>query len=402
MDQIIVIGSGPAGLMATITASMKGKKVILLERNEKVSKKLAISGSGQCNLTHDGDIMEFCEHYGKKKKEAYRILRKFSNLQLIDFFHRFQLRLDMRDDGKCFPLSRRSEDIINFLLARLKENAVDIIRNSYVINIVKRGELFRVITKNGEYITKSLICATGGHTFVHTGSDGSFFKIARQLGHTIIPLGKGLSPVYTEKHSLKELSGMSFKDAGLIYKDKNGLIQKKRGELLITHKGFSGPLIIDNSRDFFEGMSLLINFTSFLISEEMENRIIEMASITGRKTLTSFLSELGMPKRLIEKLLLLSGINKGTFLSQLNRNDRALIRDCFTAYPVKVKALGGINESMVTTGGIDLKEIKLSTMESKLVNNLYFCGEMLDIDGDSGGYNIQMAFSTGYIAGFNA
>src|SRR6056297_2000687 len=248
------------------------------------------------------------------------------------------------------------------------------------------------------YTAKNVICATGGFTYPKTGSDGSFFDILKKLGHQIIPLGKGLTPVISDDKQLQCLSGISLINAGLTFQT-NRRSYNLRGELLVTHRGFSGPLIIDNSRYFEKGMLIQLNFTSFNNFLLLEKQLIKQASIDGRKIAATFFYEMDIPKRLVNTLFSIAKIDREISLSHLHKEKRKKILRLFTAYPIIIKRLGDLNESMVTTGGIDLSELKLSTMESKIVENMYFCGEMIDMDGDTGGYNIQMAFSTGFIAG---
>ena len=399
MNEIIVIGTGPAGLMASITASSKVNKVLVLEKCEKPAKKLLISGSGQCNLTHSGDIAMLCEHYGEKKKIAHRILKRFSNRDLITFFNRLGLKLIKRQDGKYFPESFKSSDVVNCLLQSLTENKAKLILNCPVISLEKTNDVFIVSTKKGKYTAKTVICGTGGFTYPNTGSDGSFLSIPMKMGHHIVPLRKGLTPVFTNDNELHKLSGISIENAGLTVKTDKLNVLRKRGELLITHKGFSGPLIIDNSRYLKEDMIININFTSYAKPVLLEKSLLKFASDNGGKTVASFFYGIEIPKRLINSLFSMANIEKELSFSQLSKEKRKTLVDIFASYPVCIKGLGDINEAMVTTGGIDLTELKLSTMESKIIKNLHFCGEMIDIDGDSGGYNIQMAFSTGFIAG---
>src|SRR6056297_1045615 len=398
MDKTIVIGTGPAGIMAALTAANNGQSVILIEKNNAPAKKLSISGSGQCNLTHSGNLSSFSKHYGDKTKAALHILRRFSNKELVDFFQELRLTLHRRDDGKYFPQTFKSFDVIDCLLKQLKAKEVHLKLNNSVLSLQKVEDVFIVTTCKDRYTAKNVICATGGFTYPKTGSDGSFFSIAKKLGHHIIPLGKGLTPVFSDEKQLQSLSGISLINAGLTFQTNAGSYNV-RGELLITHRGFSGPLIIDNSRYFEKGMLIQLNFTTINDSLLLEKQLIKHASKAGRKKAISFFYEIDIPKRLVNTLFSIAKIDKEISLSHLSKQKRKRLLHLFTAYPITINGLGDLNESMVTTGGIDLSDLKLSKMESKIVKNLYFCGEMIDIDGDTGGYNIQMAFSTGYIAG---
>jgi len=402
MRRILVIGTGPAGLMAALSAVRNGQEVLVLEKNEVPGRKLSISGSGQCNLTHTGEIVPFSKHYGEKVKEAYQILKRFSNHNLINFFHQLGLKLIQREDGKYFPQSFKSKDVITCLINALTNNHVQIIYGSQVCSIQAFQDYFIVDTKSESYQATKVICATGGYTYPKTGSDGSFFAIVKKLGHRIVPLGKGLSPIITEIMELKQLSGISIQNAGLRFRTNTSNQISKRGELLITHRGFSGPLIIDHSRHFSSGMSINLNFTSFENAMALEKDLIRYAMNNGKKSVMTYFDDLRLPKRLVTALFQLANIDGSINLSQLSKENRKKVSEQFASFKVTIRSLGNINESMVTTGGIDLKEIKLSTMESKKVKGVHFCGEMIDIDGDTGGYNIQMCFSTGFIAGMAA
>ncbi len=399
MDKTIVIGAGPAGLMAAITAVKYGHSVLLIEKNDQPAKKLSISGTGQCNITHVGDITSFSQHYGEKTKIASRILKRFSNEDLIHFFSKMGLELSVREDGKYFPKTMKSSDVIHCLLQNYETLEGKLILNNPVISVEKKENIFLVKTEKQRYTAKSVICATGGYTYPKTGSDGQFFSIVEKLDHHIVPLDKGLSPILTHDTDILKLSGISIQNAGLLFRTKEGKAFNSRGDLLITHRGFSGPLILDNSRYFKKDMRIYLNFTPFQNKEVLEKNMIDYAREHGKKTLAAFFTEHAIPKRLVYTLFHMAKIDKDISFSNLTMENRKKLSKIFAEYTTKIEEFGSINESMVTTGGIDLSEIKLSTMESKLINNLYFCGEMIDLDGDTGGYNIQMAFTTGFIAG---
>ncbi len=386
-------------MMAAITAAIKGEKVLLIEKNTHPAKKLSISGTGQCNFTHDGDIASFSLHYGEKGKIASRILKRFSNEDLIRFFHKMGLEIHRREDGKYFPKSMKSGDLIHCLVQSYESFGGKLILNDPVIAIEKNDDIFLVKTEKQKYTAKSVICATGGYTFPKTGSDGHFFSIISKLNHHIVPLKKGLSPIITQDTDIFKLSGISFKNAGLLFRTKKGKQLNPRGELLITHRGFSGPLILDNSRYFEKGMKIFLNFTPFRDKEMLEKNMIDSSEEHGKKSLAAFFTDHTIPKRMVNTFFNMAKIEKDIPLSNLSAENRKKLSKIFAEYPTTIQEMGSINESMVTTGGIDLKEMKLSTMESKVIERLYFCGEMIDIDGDTGGYNIQLAFSTGFIAG---
>jgi predicted Rossmann fold flavoprotein len=396
---VIIIGSGPAGLFAGINSTVNGNRALILETNKGAGRKLLLSGSGQCNFTHTGDLKIFSLHYGMKKKEALRILRKYDNSKVLDFFDKNKIKYFAREDGKYFPSSKKAIDILNCLLDIFKENSGEIIYNQKVLDVEKKDSYFIVRTKDRELLTEKLIVATGGMTFPKTGSDGSIHKTLKKMGHKIIEPKFGLTPAYIKDFKLSELSGISFSKASIKIPGENNKEINKTGELLITHKGFSGPLIIDNSRYLKKGMMIGLNFTPFSSFEEFNDIFVSFPKNNGKISVKNLILKSSIPKRLIEKIFKDLPFNRDIKLSQLSKDKRKIIINSFMDYKVEINKLGGINEAMVTVGGVDLGEINLSTMESRLVKDLFFCGEVMDIDGDTGGYNIQLAFSTGFIAG---
>jgi len=402
LDKIIVIGAGPAGLMAAITVAKNGHSVLLIEKKDQPAKKLSISGTGQCNFTHDGNIASFSPHYGEKGKIAVRILKRFSNEDLINFFNELGLEIYRREDGKYFPKSMKSKDVIDCLLRTYDSLGGKLILNDPVISIEKKESIFLIRSLKQRYTAKAVICAAGGYTYPKTGSDGQFFSVIEKLNHHIVPLGKGLSPIITHDKNFLKLSGISFQNAGLLFIKKSGKQLRSRGELLITHRGFSGPLILDHSRYLTKDMTIYLNFTPFRDKEDLEKNMIDYSKEHGKKTLIAFFIENKIPKRLVQTLFHKAKITKDISFSKLTSEKRKRLSRLFAEYPTRIEEMGSINESMVTTGGIKLSEVILSTLESKFINDLFFCGEMLDLDGDTGGFNIQMAFSTGFIAGMAA
>jgi len=395
----IIIGSGPAGLFAGISSAKKGNETIILERNKSAGKKLLLTGAGQCNFTHSGDLKTFSEHYGMKYKQAFRILRYFDNKDFLNFLTANGFDYYERDDGKYFPKSKKASDILDLLLKIFRQSGGKILYNQKVVDLRKDETSFNVITPEQSFSADKVIMANGGITFPNTGSDGLLYKTLQKLGHQVNEPRFGLSPIYVDLFTLSELSGISFKDAGVKISTEGGKSINKRGELLITHRGFSGPVIIDNSRYMKKGDSLEINFTEFLSYESFNEAFLNAINGNGKMIIKSLLNLFNFPKRLTEKILKEIGINETLKVSQLTKETRKLIMNSLFSYPVRIKKIGGINESMVTVGGVDLENIVLSTMESKIIHGLYFCGEIIDMDGDTGGYNIQMAVTTGYLAG---
>lgn len=397
----IVIGAGAAGLFSSISIN-KGE-ILILEKNSSPGKKLLISGAGQCNFTNNCGIDEFLKSYGDKGKFIKPALYNFTNKDCIKFFSSLGVESYIREDNKVFPKSNKSSDILNALVYKCREKKVEIKYKSVIndLDYDKDNELFRIKTPDILYISKILIIATGGKSYPQTGSTGDGYLYAKKLGHSIVDLSPALTPVYVEDYKFNELSGVSLKNISLSLWRNNKKINHFIGDLLFTHKNISGPAIINNSRYMEVGDTLRLNFTDFSNTEEFKNSFEEKLTRFGKLNVKTILKDLNTPKRLINTILKLSNLDQNTICSQLRKDSRKILIEYLSNFPLKVKALGDYNIAMVTKGGVSTKEINAKTMESKIIKNLYFVGEVVDIDGDTGGFNIQAAFSMGKLAGDN-
>lgn len=393
---LIVIGAGPAGLMCAAFAAKAGLSVCILEKNPRAGMKLLLSGSGQCNLTRSGDIRDFFSHYGKGDRFVRSCLLNFTNRQLRVFFQNLGVETEDRGDGKVFPVSRRSHDILEALQNFCRKKSVSIRYKSAALSLEK-SDTFRVRTSSETFLSYFVLVTTGGLSYPTTGSTGDGYKMAVKLGHHPLSPYPVLTPVAVHSYPFSSCSGISFSAGMEIFHDgkKRG---EHRGDLLLTHKGFSGPLILNNSRDIEKGDILKVSFPEDQNREALQKALLDESSSAGKKSLKKFLTARGLPDRFVRILMGLCGISEETLLSQLSKKKRVLLLDNLFGYAAEVKSKDGFNKAMATGGGIPRNEVHGKTMGSTLVKGLYFAGEILDIDGDTGGYNLQFAFSSGKLA----
>lgn len=395
----VIIGGGPAGLFCGIHCIGKKHSVLLLEKKESCGNKLLITGSGQCNLTHDGDISSFLSHYGKKGKFLKPALYQFSNNDLTGFFIRNGIPFSTEDKGKIFPVSRRSRDILECLLRESRCRGVIIHTGENVIRVRRESALFIITTSKNEYACNNLVLATGGMSYPATGSTGDGYVFAEQLGHTIEKPVPALTPVFIERFLFASLAGISFPDMEFSIWRSGKKIARCKGDVLFTHTGLSGPGILDNSRLISAGDEIRLSFavTSGRASftADFSDRIQSFA----KKQVTSLLASYGLPSRLILVLLDHDNIARNTLCSEVTVAERTRLFTSLTGLSLTVESPGDYSVAMVTRGGVRLSEVNPKRMESRISTGLFFAGEILDIDGDTGGYNLQAAFSTGYLAG---
>lgn len=398
---VIVIGSGPAGLFAAITSAKKGLKVCLLEKKETPALKLLISGTGQCNVTHAGPIGDFLNHYGDKSRFVRPALYGFSNNDLISFFEERGLSLKEVNMGKIFPETLNSRDILRVLINECYKQKVTICYNAVITKITKELDLFEIHTPNDHYQAKNVIVATGGRSYPSTGSTGDGYAIAQDLGHKITDVAPSLSPVYIDDYCFSSCAGISLDQANIHLYRNSKKIKQTRGDILFTHRGLSGPGIIDFSRYVLPGDVLKLSLADFKDPTAFEKDFLVEVTANGKKLLKNLLTSYEIPERLVVAIFELHQISLDIKSADLDKKTRKLIVESFMELPFIVDRLGGFKEAMCTRGGISLNEVNPNTMESRIVKGLYFAGEVLDIDGDTGGYNIQFACSSGTLAGKN-
>ena len=401
MAKVIVIGAGPAGIMAAIHASKK-HNVTILDGNDRIGKKLFITGKGRCNVTNSKDISEFFDYIPGNPHFLYSALYSYTNEDTMNFFENVGIKLKVERGGRIFPMSDKSSDIIKGLSIGLKESNVQVKLNSKVTNIIyDANKIVGVEINNstklyGDYF----IIATGGASYPLTGSRGEGQKFAKKLGHTIIELKPSLVPIELNESWLKDLMGLSLKNISLSILKNNKVLYKNQGEMLFTNYGISGPLVLSGSRYVKnEGnYEAAIDLKPALNESEIDKRIQKDFLKYQNKEFKNALDDL-LPKKLIPLIINLSNIPLDKKVNVITKEERKKLLHILKDLRVKIKGLRPIEEAIVTAGGVNTLEIDPSTMKSKIISNLSFAGEVIDVDAFTGGYNVQIALSTGYIAG---
>ena len=401
MAKVIVIGAGPAGIMAAIHASKK-HNVTILDGNDRIGKKLFITGKGRCNVTNSKDISEFFDYIPGNPHFLYSALYSYTNEDTMNFFENVGIKLKVERGGRIFPMSDKSSDIIKGLSIGLKESNVQVKLNSKVTNIIyDANKIVGVEINNstklyGDYF----IIATGGASYPLTGSRGEGQKFAKKLGHTIIELKPSLVPIELNESWLKDLMGLSLKNISLSILKNNKVLYKNQGEMLFTNYGISGPLVLSGSRYVKNEGSYeaSIDLKPALNESELDKRIQKDFLKYQNKEFKNALDDL-LPKKLIPLIINLSNIPLDKKVNVITKEERKKLLHILKDLRVKIKGLRPIEEAIVTAGGVNTLEIDPSTMKSKIISNLSFAGEVIDVDAFTGGYNVQIALSTGYIAG---
>lgn len=401
MAKVIVIGAGPAGMMAAITAAKK-HKVILIDGNDRLGKKLFITGKGRCNVTNGKDIGDFFDNIPGNPHFLYSALYTYTNLDVMKFFEDAGVKLKVERGDRVFPLSDKSSDIISALSRELNKNGVDIRLKTKAKKFIKENNVIKtvVLDDGSEIKGDHFILCTGGKSYPLTGSTGEGFTMAKMVGHNIIDPKPSLVPIEIEEDWVKTLQGLSLKNVELKIKENNKIKYKGFGEMLFTHFGISGPLVLSASRYIKEGKNytISIDLKPALENSELDKRVQKDFSNNLNKDFKNSLDEL-LPKRLIETIITLSNIEENKKVNSITKEERKTLVNLFKNLEFTVKGLRPIEEAIVTAGGIDVKEIDPSTMKSRIVHNLSFAGEVIDVDAFTGGYNVQIALSTGFIAG---
>ena len=426
--KVIVIGGGPAGMMAAITAAESGDKVILIEKMESLGRKLLITGKGRCNITSSLDMNEFIKNTPGNGMFLYSAFFNFTNLDIIEFLKGEGLEVKEERGNRIFPVTDKSLDVLKCFTARLKELKVEIKLHTKVKEIVtarniksefdNNGEENRVIgiiTENGEKIeAEKIILATGGKSYPYTGSTGDGYEMAEKCGHTITKIRPSLVPLETyDKKMCKELQGLSLRNVEIEIKDleKNKIIYNDFGEMIFTHFGVSGPTILSSSAhlvryknidELFKKQKIVlkIDLKPALSEEKLDERILRDFKAYKNKQFKNSLDKL-LPQKLIPIIIEKSQINPDKKVNEITKEERKKLVETFKKFEVIIKEFRPIEEAIVTSGGINIKEINPKTMESKKVKGLYFAGEIIDVDSYTGGFNLQIAYSTGYTAGRN-
>ena len=395
---VLIIGAGPAGLFCACNAATAGNAVLVLEKNPTPGKKLLLTGSGQCNITHDGPVRDFLAHYGDHGHFLKPALMNFSNTALISFFRERGLDVVTTTAGKVFPATLKSADVLHILKKECSMHGVTVQYNEPVQEVSTREDLFLVVSRNRTYCGTTLVIATGGASYPGTGSTGDGYRFASSLGHTIAETAPALAPVIADGNQFGDLAGISFDSLSFSLWREGKKIGSHRGDLLVTHHGLSGPGVLDYSRFIRAGDIIRLSFAGPVSKEQFVKDLAEKIAAHPLSNVKTIVLQYQIPERLVITLMALSGVPGDLTCAHLTKPQRNALISNLLEFPVRVGKLGGYTEAMVTRGGVSLQEIDQKTMESRLVPGLYFAGEIIDIDGDTGGYNIQAAFSTGYLA----
>ena len=405
---LAIIGAGPGGMMAALRASECGANVILLEKNPVPGMKILMTGKERCNITNaETDVRKFAANFGKNGKFLLTALYRFGTKETIDFFHSNRLKTKIERGGRIFPEGNKARDVQELFLSLIKKSNITLLTNCRIKNISQRQDrIEKIILDNAGVKAKNYLISTGGLSYPRTGSTGDGYIWARQMGHTIVKPEPALTPILVKEKLVKALEGLSLKNVRIsIYQD-NKKRDDRFGEALFTGSGLSGPIVLDMSKSIGKSLvngqtDLFIDFKPALDFNVLDKRILRDLEKYKNKSIKKILSEL-VPKKLIPVILELAKINPEGKGHSITRDERKKLRLLLKEFPLTVTGLLGFNKAIITTGGISLKEIDPKTMRSRIIKNLYFAGEILDLDGPTGGYNLQVCWSTGYLAGENA
>lgn len=405
MKKILIVGGGAAGMMAAVRAAEADRQVTILEKNEKLGKKLYITGKGRCNLTNDCSADVLMNHVMTNPKFMYRALFGLDSQKTMALFESQGLRLKTERGGRVFPESDKSSDVIRTLERMLKDRKVQVrLRTEVMALEVENGRCIGVRTTNGESLPADrVLLACGGCSYPSTGSDGSSYKLAVDQGHRLVPVRPSLVPMDIEESWCQELQGLSLKNVTVTLQEGKKIRYKEQGEMLFTHFGVSGPLILSASarcgriKDW-RNVTLCVDLKPALSAEQLDGRILREFQENINKQFRNSLGAL-LPHKLIPVIVGLSGIDGFKPVHDVSKAERQRLGSMIKNLIMHPLGLRGFREAIITAGGISVKDVNPSTMESKHIKGLYFAGEMLDIDALTGGYNLQLAWSTGWLAG---
>lgn len=404
MGTVIVIGAGAAGLIACGTAAKTADKVILIERNDIIGKKLLITGKGRCNITNAAEIEDIIAAYPRNGKFMYSALYTFTNDDIVKLIEDNGTVTKVERGGRVFPVSDKASDVVNALKKYALKSNVELIRARAKSIIIENGAVKGVKTSAGDFFAERVIVCTGGKSYPKTGSTGDGYIFAKQAGHTVIEPKPSLVPIVTEEKWARDLMGLSLRNVGITaFDSKDKKAYSDFGEMLFTHFGISGPIVLSMSAHLRENEKyrIEIDLKPALSAEQLTARVIRDFEKYGKKHLLHSMDDL-LPKALIPVIIELSGLEEHRQTSTVTREERAELVNIMKRLPLIFKSFRPIDEAIITSGGVKTSEINPSDMQSKNVKGLYFAGEVIDVDGYTGGFNLQAAWSMGYLAGLNA
>lgn len=406
MKNVVIIGGGAAGMMAAVFAARNGKKVTLIEQNEKLGKKLFITGKGRCNFTNACDTEDLFQNVVTNPKFLYSAFYSFSNPMVMDFFEEIGLPYKIERGNRVFPVSDHSSDVIKVLEKEMRKYGVDINLNTKVYSLIIEDNVCKGVSlKGGKAIfADSVIVATGGVSYPRTGACGDGYKFAKYAGHSIAKAQPSLVPFELSDSCCKELMGISLKNVSVTIYADGKKIYSEFGEMLFTHFGVSGPIIIKASayihKYLDKKLSITIDLKPALDEKQLDERLVKDFNLFINKQLKNGLDKL-LLKALIPVIIEKSGLDGEKKINEITKEERHKLLTTIKNVPFEITGLRGWDEAIITKGGIKVKEIDPGTMESKFTSGLYFAGEVLDLDALTGGFNLQIAWSTGYLAGVN-
>ncbi len=413
MGKAAVVGGGAAGMMAAFAAAFSGHQVTLFEHNEKLGKKIYITGKGRCNLTNACDVSDFFNYVMRNAKFLYSAVYTFDNQSVMDFFERRGLRLKVERGNRVFPASDHSSDVIKALTKALRQTGVKVYLNAEVTELLSEDgricglkyDSFDTGEKKKLFYCDAVIMATGGISYPSTGSDGSGWTLCESLGHTLTRVRPALIGMTAKEDYIKELQGLSLKNISFLVRKGKKALYEEFGEMLFTHQGISGPVVLTASsripdKYFEEELAFEIDLKPALTEEQLDRRIWRDFSESQNRQFKNAVGRL-LPAKLLPVVIGLSGIDPEKKVNSVTKEERRNLVRALKHFPGTITGLGKMEEAIITRGGIKVKEVNPSTMESKLVQGLYLCGEMLDLDALTGGFNLQIAWSTGYLAGIS-
>ncbi len=407
IDRIVIVGGGAAGMMAAITAARLGGEVLLIEQMGRCGRKLRITGKGRCNLTNDSALDELMRNVTTNEKFLFAAFSKFSSRDVQDFFEELGVPLKVERGKRVFPVSDKATDIVDAMVSACRASGVKIIFDKVKSIETEDGAVSCVRCEKGNYSCNSVILATGGVSYPQTGSDGSGFEIAKKLGHSVTPLVPSLVPLTSNDADCKRMQGLSLKNVSMKIRelDSGKVVFEDFGEMMFTHFGLTGPMVLSASahiRDVgTKKYRAEIDLKPALDEQKLDARILADFSKYSNRDFENALGDL-LPSKMIDVVVRRSGIDSRKKVNSITKEERAALLSVLKHFSVDIKGFRPISEAIVTKGGIDVREVSPKTMGSKLVSGLYFAGEMLDVDAYTGGFNLQIAFSTGVLAGESA
>lgn len=415
MAKVIVVGGGPAGMMAAITAAEKGNDVTIIEKRPMFGKKLLITGKGRCNITSSLYMSEFIKNTPGNGKFLYSAFQNYTNQDIIEFLKKQGLEVKEERGNRIFPVTDKSVDVLNCFKKRIDELKIKYKLNTKVEKVlIKNNEVIAIRTNRDIIQTNKIILATGGKSYPLTGSTGDGYKIAKDIGHTIVTIKPSLVPMEVyEKEMCKKLQGLSLRNVGIkiIDNDRKKIVYEDFGEMIFTHFGISGPIILSGSAHLVKYkdidyllkkkyVEIKIDLKPALTEEQLDDRILRDFSEVKNKQFKHSLGKL-LPQKMIPVIIELSKIDENKKVNEVTKEERKKLVQLLKNFTITIKDFRPVEEAIITCGGINTREIDPKTMESKIIKGLYFAGEIIDVDSYTGGFNLQIAYSTGYTAGAN-